>query len=145
MRCCFMKQSDDKGLPLERRFDLFLKRIVKNGARSYERMEKRSWHKNVIFSNELVEINSVGISFFIEKEFSVNDMTFTVRGEEIINALEILSELSRNIILLYYFAKMTDNEIAGELRINRRKVNRYRCRALNFIRGTMEVKYNANG
>ena len=124
-----MKQSDDKGLPLERRFDLFLKRIVKNGARSYERMEKRSWHKNVIFSNELVEINSVGISFFIEKEFSVNDMTFTVRGEEIINALEILSELSRNIILLYYFAK----------------VNRYRCRALNFIRGTMEVKYNANG
>ncbi len=140
-----MKQSDDKGLPLERRFDLFLKRIVKNGARSYERMEKRSWHKNVIFSNELVEINSVGISFFIEKEFSVNDMTFTVRGEEIINALEILSELSRNIILLYYFAKMTDNEIAGELRINRRKVNRYRCRALNFIRGTMEVKYNANG
>ena len=138
-----MKQSDDKGLPLERRFDLFLKRIVKNGARSYERMEKRSWHKNVIFSNELVEINSVGISFFIEKEFSVNDMTFTVRGEEIINALEILSELSRNIILLYYFAKMTDNEIAGELRINRRKVNR--CRALNFIRGTMEVKYNANG
>ncbi len=140
-----MKQSDDKGLPLERRFDLFLKRIVKNGARSYERMEKRSWHKNVIFSNELVEINSVGISFFIEKEFSVNDMTFTVRGEEIINALEILSELSRNIILLYYFAKMTDSEIAGELRINRRKVNRYRCRALNFIRGTMEVKYNANG
>ena len=63
------------------------------------------------------------------EDFFIRGNMFRVRNRRIGRALTYLLPRDREIILLYYFAEMNDDEIAAELRMSRATVQRRRTLA----------------
>ena len=77
----------------------------------------------------------------IEEEhenFFVRGNTFQVQDQHIGRALSYLLPRDREIILLYYFAEMNDDEIAAELRMSRATVQRRRTLAKLKLKDLLE-------
>lgn len=77
----------------------------------------------------------------IEEEhelFFVRGNTFQVQDSRIGQALSYLLPRDREIILLYYFAEMNDDEIAAELRMSRATVQRRRTLAKLKLKELLE-------
>ena len=72
------------------------------------------------------------------EDFFVGGSMFQVRDQRIGRALAYLLPRDREIILLYYFAEMNDDEIAGELRISRATVQRRRTLAKLKLKDLLE-------
>ena len=66
-----------------------------------------------------------------------NGKKFLFRNDDLYEAMGHLQE-KRNIILLFYFLEMTDDEIAKALKRIRRTINYKRNRALKELRNYME-------
>ena len=72
------------------------------------------------------------------ENFFVRGNTFQVQDQHIGRALSYLLPRDREIILLYYFAEMNDDEIADELRISRATVQRRRTLAKLKLKELLE-------
>ena len=72
------------------------------------------------------------------ENFFVRGNTFQVQDPRIGQAISYLLPRDREIILLYYFAEMNDDEIANELRISRATVQRRRTLAKLKLKELLE-------
>ena len=132
----------------EMMFEIYCKTAIDN-AIAYEKRRKAARNKVQPTFSSLPEhiIYSVGcLDPELEQmeddadaiSFEVKGMRFLVRNPELGQALSFLMPKDRGIILLYYFAGMSDEEVAGKLHIGRSTINRRRRIAEKRLRGFLE-------
>ena len=63
-----------------------------------------------------------------------------VKDTLIVEALQVLPERKRNVILRSYFLEMSDADIAREMNLVRSTVHEHRTRSLEILRKIMEGK-----
>lgn len=71
-------------------------------------------------------------------QFRVLDYDIEVKDSLIAEALQILTEKKRNVILLSYFMGMSDAEIAREMSLVRSTIHEHRKRSLEMLKKIME-------
>ena len=70
--------------------------------------------------------------------FRVMDYDIEVKESLIAEALQVLSERKRDVILLSYFMDMSDAEIARKMNLVRCTVREHRMRSLELLKKFME-------
>jgi RNA polymerase sigma factor (sigma-70 family) len=75
----------------------------------------------------------------LETEFQVMQYTVEVRDSLLYDALSQLDERSRNVILMWHWLEMTDQEIADEIGKKRRTVNDIRRNAHRQLKNILEA------
>ena len=70
--------------------------------------------------------------------FELDDIKIGIENEQLGEALDLLSEKKRKIVLLYYFMDMNEGEIADVLHVSRSTVNRQRAQALSLMKECIE-------
>lgn len=71
-------------------------------------------------------------------QFRVLDYDVEVKDSLIAEALQILTEKKRNVILMSYFMGMSDAEIAREMSLVRSTIHEHRKRSLEMLKNIME-------
>ena len=113
-----MKPSDFQKT-VQCQFDCKLKRVVKNIVRNYRKELRRRRNKEISFC-ELPEIVVEKLAVWDEYEsdyivFDVCGIEIRVLDDELADALKVLSEKDRNIVLMYFFLGMSDAEIGDKM------------------------------
>ena len=124
-------------------FDSFCRKVLREEARDYERhIAWRSDHE--VSLSELSEEQER--QMYVLDEYPSEQTHFHVRGydvaienEDLANALTVLPDDKRDIVLLAYFLDMTDQEIADKLDMVRRTVQYKRAQSLKELKKEMEV------
>ena len=70
--------------------------------------------------------------------FRARGMNITVSGQRLAQALSYLLPKDREIVLLTYFAELTDGEVARRVRLSRPPVKRRKNAALDKLRKMLE-------
>jgi hypothetical protein len=127
---------------IRHQFDLICKLAIKGEMVEYIR------HMNFRQKYELMlsELSEKELSkLFIMDEYNVEHYYFQVLGYDIevrdaliAEALQALTEKKRNIILLSYFMKMCDADIAREMNLVRSTIHEHRIRSLEMLKRIME-------
>ena len=127
---------------IQRQFDCFCKKVLREEARDYIRSMKRLAEKESSFS-DLSEAQIAELS--CRDEYPSDLSTFVVRGEAVIvrndrlaDAISALPSDRQEIVLLSYFLDMPDREIAEQLDMVRSTVQYKRKNALKEIKKKME-------
>lgn len=127
---------------IEKSFDSFCKRVLKNHARNiYKRRRMIRQNELNIFSTDIIkDINlSFTPNYSIYREvFNVCDTEICVTDYFLIQCLKELPKNKREIVLLYYFLEMTDEEIATKLDSVRQTVQYQRNTSLKLMREIIE-------
>lgn len=111
-------------------FDSFCRKVLREEARDYERhIAWRSDHE--VSLSELSEEQERQMYVLDEypseqTHFHVQGYDVAIENENLANALTVLPDDKRDIVLLAYFLDMTDQEIADKLDMVRRTVQ-YKC------------------
>ena len=119
-------------------FDSFCRKVLREEARDYER--HIAWRSNHEVSlSELSEEQER--QMYVLDEYPSEQTHFHVRGydvaienEDLANALTVLPDDKRDIVLLAYFLDMTDQEIADKLDMVRRTVQYKRAQSLKELK-----------
>lgn len=137
--------NDNDESDLSARFDAYICSCIKHISMNYDRDEKRKWYNNIIFFDDIPELENICITDTTEKmfektkEFQVDGIHIEVCGEKIISALEQLPEELRSIILLYYFERKSDESIAKLMKKIQRTVNNRRKKALDMLKEILSL------
>ena len=122
---------------VEKSFDSYCKRVIKNKLRDYKRHE--AWRR----SHE-IPIGSISEDYMaceqVEMLFEVvafDGEEYQIENGSLKEALEKLPEEKFRIVMEYYFSGKTDKEISEELRLKRTTVRNKRYSALCIIRRTL--------
>ena len=119
-------------------FDAFCKKVLRNEARDYLDELARRRNKEVSLSSltvEAVEELSVCDTYFTEdKTFCILDCSVYIDDDSLAEAISKLPKEKRDIILLFYFLEMSDNEIAQALNIGRSSVAYRRTSTLKLLK-----------
>ena len=127
----FIKSYED----VEKMFDTYCRRVLKNKLIDYKRAEKRRRNNEISFA-VLPDIGTedeilIGV-------INVGNKRCEIRNDELYRALMELPEENCNIILLYYFFDMTDLEISVRLGQKRTAVRNKRYRTLVALQKLLE-------
>lgn len=119
---------------VEKMFDSYCKRSLKNKLKDYKRHE--AWRRKHELSLSFLSENELSI---LEDDMFVEIVVFegeecTVRDSGLKEALKNLSEEKFNIIMFYYFFGMTDKEISNKLKQKRTAIRNKRYHALYILR-----------
>ena len=136
------KSPSNDEMTIRNQFDRICKLILKNEAIDYHRhMAYRQKHE--VMLSELTEYEQN--QMYIEDEygaenqwFRVMDYDIEVKDSLIAEALQVLSERKRDVILLSYFMDMSDAEIARKMNLVRCTVREHRVRSLELLKKIME-------
>jgi RNA polymerase sigma factor (sigma-70 family) len=123
-------------------FDAYCKKISKHKAFDRWRTIRRRSRKEVLFS----EISDQDLAAFaVTDRYLIDDYAFDILGgsvevtdAELAEALGKLPADERGIVLMSYFANMTDRQIAQILHRARRTVAHHRAAALGEMRDYLE-------
>ena len=74
-----------------------------------------------------------------QAHFHVQGYDVAIESKDLANALTVLPDDKRDIVLLAYFLDMTDQEIADKLDMVRYTVQRRRAKSLKELKKKMEV------
>lgn len=66
------------------------------------------------------------------------DIEVKVKNALIVEALEVLTEKKRNVVLLAYFLEMSDTEIAKEMNLVHSTIREHQIRSLELLKKIME-------
>ncbi len=128
--------SFQKAIQLQ--FDTLARKVIDCTVKDYEREIDRRAKRELTFSDlSETEINCIGKSdeYFSDfTSFKVLGEIIPVLDDRLYATLKCLSERKRDIILMYYFLDMTDEEISNFFQIARSTATRNRANALNEIR-----------
>jgi len=140
--------SDDMGIEQDKRhaFDAYCKRIVKNEAVNVHLEYDRQGKWETVFS-ELDPQEKQSLQYIDRytpdrQIFTVLNMDVEVVNGDLVRALTALPPERRNIVLLAYLLDMRDDEIAGQLQLNRSTVQYRRTSTLKELRKLMEEYEN---
>lgn len=130
---------------IQRQFDCFCKKVLREEARDYIRSLKRLAEHEVSF-NDLSEIQIS--QFYLLDEYPSDFTVFFTQGEiiqvkndRLAEAIATLSPEKQRIVLLFYFLDMTDREIGEHLNIARSTVQYKRIKSLKEIKKEMEERF----
>lgn len=137
-----MELTESQKKAIQRQFDCFCKKVLREEARDYIRSIKRLAEKETPFS-DLSEAQAAELSCLDDYPsnlsiFVVRGQIITVRDDRLATAIAALSTDRQEIILLSYFLDMPDREIAERLDMVRSTVQYKRKNALKEIKKKME-------
>lgn len=138
-----MELTPSQKKTVRHQFDSFCRKVLREEARNYERhIAWRSDHE--VSLSELSEEQER--QMYVLDEYPSEQTHFRVQGydvaienEDLANALTVLPDDKRDIVLLAYFLDMTDQEIADKLDMVRRTVQYKRAQSLKELKKEMEV------
>ena len=137
-----VQSSLEKMRTVRHQFDYFCKKILHDEKVNYEReMEYRGKHEisfSQLTQEELGRLNSMDEYTTEEEKFRVLDYEVIVKDDLICEALKILPEKKRNVILLSFFMDMTDTEIAKRMNLVRSTIHHHRVSSLRTLKKVME-------
>lgn len=127
-------------------FDSYCKKILKNEARDYYDYLKVK-KSNEISLDELTDGQLEQLSKMPEHEkpsrvIPVLQYAVDITDSDVADALLLVPEDKREIILLYYFLDMNDQEIAIQLDLIRRTVQYRRKTTLKLLKKILEQMNN---
>jgi RNA polymerase sigma factor (sigma-70 family) len=123
-------------------FDAYCKKVLKYAARDIYRQLARQAGREIPLS-ELPDggadiLNVVDEYFVDEKQFTVMGFNISVKDELLTEALRLLPERQRDIILRYYFLGLNDREVGEATDTAVRTVAYQRSAALKKLKEVME-------
>ena len=125
-------------------FDSYCKRILKNEAIDCFR-EIRKHRQREIFFSELNE--KEWKQLYMEDKYDLETSNFQVQGYNvevkdtlIAEALKLLSEKKRDVILLAYYLDMSDTEIAKLLNLRQSTIHYHRTSSLKSLKEFLEER-----
>ena len=131
--------SEQQKLEVMRMFDKWCKEVIANAARDYDKKQRRISHYEIPASDpqEMYPASSSDIYFKRDTVFNVLGNEIIVKNRGLSESIKELPYLQREIILMYYFTSMTDEQISRRLKIHYKKVNRERHKAEKNLREKM--------
>lgn len=129
-------------LRVRKQFSKYSRTVLKNAAKDYVRSLKRHQNNEILFS----ELTMVEKNKFIKEDdnsigsevFRVLDYDIRVKNDLLIEALKYLPDKKRDVVLLYFYMDMTENEIAGYMNLVKSTVCYHRETALRLLKMKME-------
>ncbi len=133
--------SDSDRKRIEKQFDSYCKKTVRNRARDIYRAKGQRRQQEVLFSELSYEPAAPETLYKVNmNSFSVLGNFINIESDALTEALRRLPEKKRIIILLSYFMDMTDQEISRQLHSARSSVQAARNRTLKEMRDILESK-----
>lgn len=134
---------------IQHQYDALMKKSLKGTARNYfNEIEKRAARATLFSDLSISELNQL---FSIDEysgeyhRFCVSGFDIFVKNDFLAEALKVLSEKKRTILLLSFFMDMSDEEISSLLNVDRSTIFRNKKNALEEIRSFMEGYENGKG
>lgn len=127
---------------IRHRFDSFCKKALKGEVIDYERHMAYRRKYEISFSElskqEFKKLCTTDEYRLDSYQFQALGYDIEVRDALIAEALKLLTEKKRNVILLSYFMDMSDAEIAREMNLVRSTIHEHRKRSLEQMKKIME-------
>ena len=140
------KSSSGRNETNQKLFDSYCKRILKNEAIDCFREIQKHRQREIFFS-ELSE--KEWKQLYMEDEYDLNTCNFRVLGYDvevkdalIAEALNLLSDKKREVVLLAYFLDMSDTEIAKLLNLRQSTIHYHRTSSLKSLKEFLEERTN---
>lgn len=140
------KSSSGRNETNQKLFDSYCKRILKNEAIDCFR-EIRKHKQREIFFSELSE--KEWKQLYMEDEYDLETCIFQVLGYDvevkdalIAEALKLLSDKKRDVVLLAYYLDMSDTEIAKLLNLRQSTIHYHRTSSLKSLKEFLEERTN---
>ncbi|CUX33365.1 sigma factor-like helix-turn-helix DNA-binding protein [Clostridium sp. C105KSO13] len=133
-------------MTVRNQFDRVCKLALEGEAADYCRhMVYRQNHEvmlSELSDSELGKLSTVDEYELDSQWYKVLGYDIEVRDSLIAEALEILTEKRRNVVLLSYFMDMSDAEIARKMKLVRSTVHEHRRRSLEQLKEILEGNVN---
>ena len=127
---------------IRHQFDTFCKKVLRGEARTIYKQQKRlAAHEISLadFSEDGAYLLSIEDDYiFDSQKFNVLGFDINIKNELLVEALRLLPEQQRDILLLYYFLGMNDREIGELLNVLQRSINYKRTSSLKRLKKIME-------
>ena len=127
---------------IQHQFDTFCKKVLSNGVKDiYRQLARQSEHEISLseFPDNGANIAAVMDEYFQEEqEFEALGFNIAVKSELLAEALRLLPERQREIIMGYYFLGMSDRAIGEESDIRRSTDGYQRNVALKKLKQILE-------
>lgn len=140
------KSSSGRNETNQKLFDSYCKRILKNEAIDCFREIQKHRQREIFFS-ELSE--KEWKQLYMEDEYDLDTCNFQVLGYDvevkdalIAEALKLLSEKKREVVLLAYYLDMSDTEIAKLLNLRQSTIHYHRTSSLKSLKEFLEERTN---
>lgn len=140
------KSSSGRNEINQKLFDSYCKRILKNEAIDCFREIQKHRQREIFFS-ELSE--KEWKQLYMEDEYDLDTCNFQVLGYDvevkdalIAEALNLLSDKKREVVLLAYFLDMSDTEIAKLLNLRQSTIHYHRTSSLKSLKEFLEERTN---
>ena len=140
------KSSSGRNETNQKLFDSYCKRILKNEAIDCFREIQKHRQREIFFS-ELSE--KEWKQLYMEDEYDLDTCNFRVLGYDvevkdalIAEALNLLSDKKREVVLLAYFLDMSDTEIAKLLNLRQSTIHYHRTSSLKSLKEFLEKRTN---
>ena len=140
------RSSSGRNETNQKLFDSYCKRILKNEAIDCFR-EIRKHRQREIFFSELSE--KEWKQLYMEDKYDLETSNFQVQGynvevkdASIAEALNLLSEKKRDVVLLAYYLNMSDTEIAKLLNLRQSTIHYHRTSSLKSLKEFLEERMN---
>jgi RNA polymerase sigma factor (sigma-70 family) len=124
----------------ENLFDAYIKKVLKFAYAKYCRDNKSSYLKEYSveeLTDELLAEYLSAENHYEVCNYKIESYIISIENDELCKQLDLLNETYRKITLLYYSEGLTDLQISDILGIERKTVNRYRHKALKFLKENM--------
>jgi RNA polymerase sigma factor (sigma-70 family) len=129
---------------IEKQFDHFCKVVLSNEAKDAKRQFNYQRQHEVslceLSPDEERQLYVQDEYPVFEENILVSDFTIHIHNEQLYGAFLALPERKRNIIVLYFWLGMTDQEIATELHLPRSTINSIRLNTIRKLKKLMEAK-----
>ncbi|URZ16643.1 RNA polymerase sigma factor [Clostridium felsineum] len=134
--------QDDFQTTIQFQFDYMARKVMictqSNCSRSIGRRSRHELLFSEISDFELNKLQTFDIYHLDNRMYKILSLDVEVTDYQIAKALDILSKRKRDIILMFYYLEMSDEEIAEEFDVNRSTVYRNRTSALEVIKKLLE-------
>ena len=127
---------------IQHQFDAYCKKVLRNAARDIYRRLKRLAEREISlseFPESGATIAAVMDDYFAEeRQFEALGLDVAIKSELLAEALRLLPERQREIIMQYYFLGMSDRAIGEETDTQRSTVCYQRNSALKKLKQILE-------
>lgn len=134
--------KDDFQTTIQFQFDYMARKVMictqSNCRRSIGRRGRHECLFSEISDLELNKLQTFDTYHLDNRMYEILSLDVEVTDYQIARALDILSKCKRDIILMFYYLEMSDEEIAEKFCVNRSTVYRKRTSALEIIKKLLE-------
>lgn len=134
--------SSKEELIIEQQFDSFCKKVLREEARDYlrsiQRLSAHELYLEDLSDRQLGKLQRIDDYPSDYVSFCVQGQVVMIHNDRLAEAIASLTEEKRRIVLLAYFADLSDREVAERMKLTRSTVQYKRTRALEEMKKNME-------